>query len=735
MSERSLQEINLTYIGESMMSNKKVIYQVFHKDLNILSFPYPPLYVENDIDYICFADSKSVESNFWQMHYVEDFEQFDVKDALAGYTEIFEIKSNQILVGALTDGGNSILTVPGFEELPNISFDISKFSSTKGKNGEYFHTPNPIYLNGNYDGHPLLLTIGVPVSNQIKTIDRCLSCIKPLLDGLDAELLVINTGSTDGTLEICRNYGAKIVEFPWCDNMSAARNYGIYHAKGAWYLSIDDDEWFENVDDILEFFQSGKYEEYEAATYIQRNYHSRTGVQYSDNHTLRLAKITPELHFEGRIHDAMTISPESRCCSLFSYVHHYGFAKDDAGKRKEKYIRNVSILLYDVFEYPENLRYNFQLAKELNGNENYAEAYAYCIRGLSIEKERPDIYYGKNHAIFLLAVLRNAEDERLFHMGELLEPGYAFTVAEKAFIQYIQMELAWKQQASMDKVLKYVSQYEHFLAEFQKNPEDSLQKAVVGLEVCTNLPCIMDARVIAFGAYCKQNKMVQALKQLEQIIPEEIYEQRKNFFEHSMNANDIIFEAAWKKITPVQCELWFSELMEAFLTKNTELGSGMEKQKRLSEILSHCSIRRISEYLGETWDSTDRVWKDILVDYAMKVEIERLSIQELYFYAVVLQHQLRERTDEEQHLEVFLQYVQIMGQFVAAYFCPELLADKSNLAIPGEMRAAYEICEALGEKQVTVQTVSHLRNALEYFPGFKKEIQMLLNILAKGVLN
>ncbi len=192
----------------------------------------------------------------------------------------------------------------------------------------------------------MLLTIGVPVSNQIDTIDMCLSHVRPLLDELDAELVVIDTGSTDGTIEVCKSYGARIFQFPWCDNMSAVRNEAMYHARGEWYLSIDDDEWFEDVEDILGFFQSGMYRKCDTATYIQRNYQVKSGKLYNDNHTLRMARITPELHFEGRIHDYMIVPKKARNCQLFSYSHHYGFITDDREKARKKYIRNATILLY-----------------------------------------------------------------------------------------------------------------------------------------------------------------------------------------------------------------------------------------------------------------------------------------------------------------------------------------------------------------------------------------------------
>lgn len=163
---------------------------------------------------------------------------------------------------------------------------------TKDEEGHYIYEKNPVYTGGNYEGREYLLTIGMPVSNQITMIERCLSHIQPLLERLDAELVIADTGSTDGTIEVCRKYGARVIDFPWCNNMSAARNAVLHSARGLWYLSIDDDEWFENTDEIAEFFESGKYKNYNMASYIQRNYMDQTGDDYMDFHAARMVKIT-----------------------------------------------------------------------------------------------------------------------------------------------------------------------------------------------------------------------------------------------------------------------------------------------------------------------------------------------------------------------------------------------------------------------------------------------------------
>lgn len=111
-------------------------------------------------------------------------------------------------------------------------------------------------------------------------------------------------------------------------------------------MSIDDDEWFEDVEEILRFFKSGEYRKYGYATYIQRNYMDSEGTKINDIHTPRMALITPELHFEGRIHDALNVGGE--CRHFSSYAHHYGFVNDRPEKMQAKFQRNVSVLVQDV---------------------------------------------------------------------------------------------------------------------------------------------------------------------------------------------------------------------------------------------------------------------------------------------------------------------------------------------------------------------------------------------------
>ena len=135
----------------------------------------------------------------------------------------------------------------------------------------------------------MLLSIGMIVKNEEKYLEQCLTALQPILNSLDSELIIADTGSTDNTVEIAKKFTDNVFYFEWINDFAAARNSTLERAKGEWYMFIDADEIFRSCDNIIKFFKSGEYQKYTFATYIQRNY-SELG-DYS-NYNDRLCGIT-----------------------------------------------------------------------------------------------------------------------------------------------------------------------------------------------------------------------------------------------------------------------------------------------------------------------------------------------------------------------------------------------------------------------------------------------------------
>ena len=86
----------------------------------------------------------------------------------------------------------------------------------------------------------VLLSACLIVKDEEKSLPDCLACLDRLVD----EVIVYDTGSTDTTVELARQAGARVIEGYWDDDFGRARNASLEHCRGEWILWIDADERF-----------------------------------------------------------------------------------------------------------------------------------------------------------------------------------------------------------------------------------------------------------------------------------------------------------------------------------------------------------------------------------------------------------------------------------------------------------------------------------------------------------
>ncbi|MDR0946740.1 MAG: glycosyltransferase [Ruminococcus sp.] len=174
----------------------------------------------------------------------------------------------------------------------------------------------------------MILSIGMIVKDEISHIEDCLKALKPLTESADSELIIADTGSNDGTDKIAEQYADIFIRIPWEDDFGAARNEVLKRSSGEWFMFIDADEILENPEQIIRFYSSGEYKNYNSATYIQRNLFTAQGAGYSDFRPARMTKISPETSFKGIVHEALTTFGEP-IKNLDAIVLHYGYISDN----------------------------------------------------------------------------------------------------------------------------------------------------------------------------------------------------------------------------------------------------------------------------------------------------------------------------------------------------------------------------------------------------------------------
>ncbi|MFL2922510.1 MAG: glycosyltransferase [Limisphaerales bacterium] len=207
------------------------------------------------------------------------------------------------------------------------------------------------------------LSVIMIAKNEAGFIGDCLQSVKDVAD----QIIVVDTGSTDETVEIAKGHGAELHHMSWGDDFSAARNESLAHARGSWILFIDADE--ELMPEGIEELQSAMARSDTLAWRIPIVDAGREHL--GKNHVPRLFRNAPGLFFKGRIHEQVSLSIESRRIQ-WGLQHrmggptlfHRGY-QDEVVKSRNKRARNIRLLDRALEESPNDANLLMNLGMEL----------------------------------------------------------------------------------------------------------------------------------------------------------------------------------------------------------------------------------------------------------------------------------------------------------------------------------------------------------------------------------
>lgn len=215
------------------------------------------------------------------------------------------------------------------------------------------------------------------VKDEEEYLPRCLSSIKDIVD----EIIIVDTGSTDKTVEIAQNYGAQIYYFKWNNNFSEARNESLKYATKDWILILDaDDELHEEDREEFKILLDSQLDE-KAIYYFETLSYYGDSIDKGDiaiNINPRLFRNNRGIHYKGEIHNQLVFTKGEYNAIYDSIkIHHYGYLN----KRiisKDKRNRNISILKEQVKDNPNGGFAYFNLGNEyasLDDMTNALECY------------------------------------------------------------------------------------------------------------------------------------------------------------------------------------------------------------------------------------------------------------------------------------------------------------------------------------------------------------------------
>jgi tetratricopeptide (TPR) repeat protein len=218
------------------------------------------------------------------------------------------------------------------------------------------------------------LSLAMIVKNEARCLARCLQSIRGVVD----ETVIADTGSTDDTVEIARQAGARVVHFAWSSDFAAARNFALDQTRGEWVLVLDADEYAsaDLAGELRQFIQGppqiGRLKIVSDFLHRGQKLQSSTFV----------SRLFPRgARFAGRIHEQI-VSPLPRV-NLRGALWHDGYLE---AKKSE---RNVALLQAELNGEPNNAYLLYQLALEFTSLGRAHEAFG-CLQRACAAMTRTD---------------------------------------------------------------------------------------------------------------------------------------------------------------------------------------------------------------------------------------------------------------------------------------------------------------------------------------------------------
>lgn len=304
------------------------------------------------------------------------------------------------------------------------------------------------------------------VKNEEKYLRECLDSLKNAVD----EIVVVDTGSTDTTIEIALEYGCKLLYYKWNDHFADARNFALKHCSKEWILYIDADERLmkHSHSELRQIARSNS----KKGVYCTLRSEDKQGGRPNMMKYIRLFSNVPGIEFKGRVHEQIYDSlVEQKFQIVDSSVEllHVGY-DITLESLKQKANRNLNLLLKDYADKKEAYT-AFQIAQSFGviGDKEQAAAFfqkAIVLPGL------PNYYMAHSYR-FLAAV--QLEKRRYREACELIEealkadpyPPLVNLIAAKVYYQ-----LGQKPKANS-----------HFLTAYKNNKELLSAKTIRPFEI------------------------------------------------------------------------------------------------------------------------------------------------------------------------------------------------------------------------------------------------------------
>ena len=209
------------------------------------------------------------------------------------------------------------------------------------------------------------ISLCMMVKNEEEHLPRCLDSLKDVVD----EIIIVDTGSTDRTVEIAESYGARVYHHPWENDFSKHRNQSISYASGAWILEMDADEEFfpEDAPKIKRILKETNADFLYLICYDLE----KTGKVHGVFNKVQLFRNGLGMQYTKRVHNQLQTVGRGEYTKL--RFRHFGYDLSPE-KMDVKHKRTTTLLLEEIQKDPENPYSHSQLAASYSMNREFEKA-------------------------------------------------------------------------------------------------------------------------------------------------------------------------------------------------------------------------------------------------------------------------------------------------------------------------------------------------------------------------
>ena len=213
------------------------------------------------------------------------------------------------------------------------------------------------------------------VKNEENCLARCLRSVASLVD----EMIVVDTGSTDKTVEIAEENGATVFTDEWRDDFSSSRNVSLDKATGDWMLVMDADEELraEDIPSIRPLLEDSEMKGY-LIEIVSRSINNDNPSEARIHRSVRLFRNDPRYRYEGTIHEEIDLdhNPSLAIGEVPVTIYHYGYHDSTEEKKGQREEQNEALLAHALADSPDEARLNFYSGEKSFKEGKWEEALA-----------------------------------------------------------------------------------------------------------------------------------------------------------------------------------------------------------------------------------------------------------------------------------------------------------------------------------------------------------------------